>query len=130
MRGSLSRFARIPTPGGTRFAGRHCLLHSLIADLQRQYRDRFSQVTPPCSSRAATRSRGSSRRRRRRSSFDLRNGEAALRRLAWWNARAHHPKCVHVERTNWASRQQRIERFQVYGKHVGLSGISNTQGIT
>ena len=35
MRGSLSRFARIPTPGGTRQAGRHCLLHSLMAALER-----------------------------------------------------------------------------------------------
>jgi hypothetical protein len=47
MRGSLSCFARTPTPGGTRRAGRHCLLHSLMADLVMQYRGCSIQVKRP-----------------------------------------------------------------------------------
>ena len=52
-------FARTPTPGGTRLTGRHCLLHSLVADLHLQYRDRFGQVKPPLGTRVNPRCYGS-----------------------------------------------------------------------
>jgi len=39
-------FPQFPTPGGTRRTGRHCLLHSLMADLAAKYRGGINKVKP------------------------------------------------------------------------------------